>query len=81
MLRTITGSIFVLIACCGPELALGAAKSGRCENSTNIRTRCAIELGAYCNPQTGAWRLGGGTIKGGQRLQDCMDRKRAEPRR
>ncbi len=56
-----------------------AAAPGKC---TSAQARCIIEAGGYCNPRTGAWRLGfvylhyyGGNH---QAFIACLDRAVAE---
>jgi len=86
MPKTIASSILTLVVLFGSELCQAATpNSDKCARSGPgyLRRQCAIELGGYCNPATGRVILRGpsaGVIKGQARLQDCVERKRAERR-
>ncbi len=63
----------------GDAQAAIASAPGKC---TSAQARCIIEAGGYCNPRTGAWRLGfvyqhyyGGNH---QAFIACLDRAMAE---
>lgn len=58
--------------------AAAGSDTGKC---TSVQARCIIEAGGYCNPRTGAWRLGfvyqhyyGGNH---QTFMACLDRAMA----
>jgi hypothetical protein len=75
MFKIVAACLFALVVFSVSPLAEAA---DRCTGGPgHLRRECAMELGGYCNPATGRWRLGGGVIKGGARLQECVDRKRA----
>ena len=51
---------------------------------SDIRRQCAMDLGGMCDPRTGTVTLdgpSGGSILGVQRFEDCVARKREQPRR
>ena len=82
MFRLMTSVAFALAALSIPAFAQADKCSG-VGGPGKLRKQCAIELGGYCNPATGRVILRGpstGVIKGAARMQECVDRKRAELR-
>jgi len=74
------GAIVIVLAACSVATAK-SAKSGRC---TSAQALCAIEMGGTCDPATGHWRYinyTSGTIRGGSRFIECIDRRAAERRK
>ena len=78
MAKILASSVLALVALSIPAQA---QRGDKCAGGW-IGKQCAIEMGAYCDPATGQImrRMGGGTIRGGERWQACVDRKRAELR-
>ena len=79
MLKSFGAIVIVLAACC--SVMAKPAKSGRCNNP---QAQCAIEMGGTCDEATGRWRYMNhttGTIIGGSRFIECIDRRTAERRK
>ena len=83
MFKTIAASVFALVVFFLSALTQAApTQVDKCAPGPGkLRQQCAIELGGYCNPQTGRWRRTGGVIRGVARLEECVERKRRELRR
>ena len=76
MLKLSGAIVIVLAACC--SVTAKPAKSARCMSAQAL---CAIEMGGTCDAATGHWRYMNyttGTIIGGSRFIECIDRRLAE---
>jgi len=74
MMLKLIGAIVIVLAACSSA----SAKSARC---TSAQALCAIEMGGTCDPATGHWQYRNytsGTIRGGARFVECVDRRLAE---
>jgi hypothetical protein len=75
MLKLSGAMVIILAACC--SVAAKPVNGGRCANA---QAQCAIEMGGTCDQATGRWRYINhttGTIIGGSRFIDCIDRRLA----
>jgi hypothetical protein len=69
-----------LVTASAPAVVSAAtAKSGKCSvPPRSIRAQCYLDLGGYCDPETGwYWLYGvGGQVLGVARVEACVEQKR-----
>jgi len=74
MLAALSTFAIIIFALASPALA-----QGKC---TNIKAKCAVEIGGQCDPKTGRWFYGcwEGKCAGGttQAFIACLDRANAK---
>jgi hypothetical protein len=87
MFKLVSLSFAVGVAILAAPAVAAAAKAQRdkcAPRPGDFRRQCLIELGGYCDPETGSVILrgpGAGTVLGVARWESCIERKRAEKHR